>query len=88
MSSLPYYRSLQIAAIFEIFTVSLLGFFIPIALILRSRSTTCTAESILDADFFKIGRAFSTGIILGLAIMHLLVEAAEVELLRNGYPCT
>ena len=87
--------SLQIAAIFEIFFVSLLGCCIPFMYAYMNVSHDPLKphnkdmdiyDNIINNSTFRIGRGFSTGIIIGVAVMHLLAEVADVDLLGNGYP--
>lgn len=94
---MTYAESLQIGAIFEIFGVSLLGCALPqiIAYMqvksvnyntISNKNEHTAIEEVLNGSIFRTARAFSAGIIIGVAMMHLLAEVAEADILGNGYP--
>jgi len=63
---------LRVGAIFLIFIVSLLGFFSPLVV-----AHYYAIEDLQKNSNFLILKSFSTGIILGVAVIHLLGEAAS-----------
>jgi hypothetical protein len=63
---------LKIGCIFLVLVVSLLGFFAPLSLSLRSSKT-----NFLATREYCMLKSFSTGIILGVSLLHLLVESIE-----------
>jgi len=64
----------HIGGIFEIFILSVVGFFIPFFLI---RCSKMSIENMTDELLYRCIKSFSTGIILGVAFLHLLAESIE-----------
>ena len=65
----------KLGSVFEIFALSVLGYAIPI--LISQQTNTSNSISILESDKFKVLKCFSSGIILGVAMMHLLPDAVE-----------
>ena len=64
----------HIGGIFEIFILSVVGFFIPFFLI---RCSKMSIENMTDELSYQCIKSFSAGIILGVAFLHLLAESIE-----------
>ena len=64
----------HIGGIFEIFILSVLGYFIPFILMKCSK---ISIENMTDELSYRCIKSFSAGIILGVAFLHLLAEAIE-----------
>ena len=77
--------SLKIITIFVIFFVSIAGFFLPFYYIKVNESSFHAMES----DSFKILRGFSTGVIIGVAFLHLLPDSVSIPIILypSEYNC-
>jgi hypothetical protein len=73
--------NLRLGAIFIIFVVSLVGFFLPYYLV-----TNGFRE--LDSNIYFLNlKSFASGIILSVAMIHLLAESASTLSTYTSYPC-
>ncbi len=63
---------LKIGCVFLVLVVSLLGFFTPLSLASRNTKT----NFLVTSKYYML-KSFSTGIILGVSLLHLLVESIE-----------
>lgn len=77
-------QSLKIITIFEIFAVSLIGYFLPIMFTRRKLDV----EAAISSNWFRNLKALSTGVIIGVATLHLLNDAlTDIDTTEvNGYP--
>lgn len=74
--------NLKISAIVVVFMVSVLGTFIPMML-----SIKYSLKELLDSSIFMTLKCIATGVIIGVATMHLLPESIEVlEEIQTTYP--
>ena len=78
--------SLKITTIFIIFFVSVAGFFLPFYYVKFSHESTF---NVMESDPFKILRGFSTGVIIGVAFLHLLPDSLSKPIIisSSGYDC-
>jgi len=73
--------NLRLGAIFIIFIVSLIGFFIPYYLVKNGFHE-------LDSNIYFLNlKSFASGIILSVAMVHLLAESASALSSYTSYPC-
>ena len=73
--------NLRLGAIFIIFVVSLVGFFLPYYLVTKG---FCELDNNI---YFLNLKSFASGIILSVAMIHLLGESASQLSLYTSYPC-
>ena len=73
--------NLKISAIFVVFVVSVLGCLIPILLAKRS-----SLQDMLAGSVFMTLKCVATGVVLGVATMHLLPDAIETLESQTEYP--
>ena len=72
---------LKIAFIVIIFFISIGGACLPIVL-----SKSSSLFELQTSTWFTIVRCFATGIVIGVAVMHLLAEAIDVLAEQADYP--
>lgn len=72
---------LQIGTIFLIFFVSAIGFSLPF--LLKSHGGI---ENLQEHPYFLILKSFASGIIIGVALMHLLADAVDNLDAYTSYP--
>ena len=72
---------LRVGAIFLIFSVSIIGSVLPFVLIRNG------VEDLSINGTFLIVKAFAAGVILGVALLHLLAESIESLSTQVTYPC-
>lgn len=73
--------NLKLSAVFVVFFVSVLGCIIPILLAKRS-----PLQDILARSVFMTMKCVATGVVLGVATMHLLPDAIETLESQAEYP--
>ena len=69
--------SVKISAIFVISLISFLGFKLPEFL----------GREIRQSSYWKVCKSLSAGVILGVAIMHLMVDGIDTLQSYSTYPC-
>lgn len=73
--------NLKISAIFVVFFISILGTAIPILF-----SKNFSLQELLASGLFVTLKCVATGVVLGVATMHLLPESIEVLETQTEYP--
>jgi hypothetical protein len=80
-----YSQNLQIFCICLVFFISLLGFYFPIYL--ASSAMTSHFKFISNQSLFILLKCCGSGVILGVALVHLLADAAGDLGEYGEYPC-
>ena len=75
-------RALQLTGVFVFFATSALGVATPMLL-----SQKMKIEELIENWIFISVKCFATGIILGVAVLHLLADAIETLGTTVEYPC-
>jgi Mg/Co/Ni transporter MgtE len=74
-------NNLKISAIFVVFIASILGALLPMMF-----SRRYSLSELLASSVFVTFKCVATGVVLGVATMHLLPEAIEVLETQSSYP--
>ena len=82
-TTMKYSHSIQLVCIVVVFLLSLVGFAIPFQLASRSKGSQ---GGIVDNAMYAILKSFSTGVILGVAVLHLAVDSIEDLSAYSEYP--
>jgi hypothetical protein len=88
-TTMSYSQGLQIFCICFIFFVSLAGFYLPIYLSTSSSSSssTCSTTFFSKQNMYLLMKCCGSGIILGVALVHLLADAVGDLGEYGEYPC-
>jgi zinc transporter ZupT len=81
---MKYSYRVQLLCIVLVFLISLCGFALPFKLV--SRSMVSGESDVLHSVAYAMLKSFSTGVILGVALMHLAVDSVEDLSAFSEYP--